>query len=139
MPTLEIVIPGPAKPQGSKSAFIISGRAVLVESSKDLKPRRAAASAIIHDVAYQEKWVRVEKPNRVAVIVDFYFVRPPSVDRKHLTVAPDLDKLFRFIGDALTDAGNVFEDDSQITHIDARKKYGDEAKTIVKVWTDDTL
>lgn len=137
MPTLEIVIPGAAKPQGSKSAFVINGKAVLVESSKDLKPRRARASAIIHDVAYQEKWVRVAKPARVAIVVDFYFERPASVTRKHFTVAPDLDKLFRFIGDALTDAGNVFEDDSQITHIDARKHYGDEAKTVMRVWTDD--
>jgi Holliday junction resolvase RusA-like endonuclease len=137
MPTLEIEIPGEAKPQGSKSAFVIQGRAVLVEASKDLKPRRAAASAIIHKTAYENKWVRVEKPNRVVVMVDFYFERPPTVKREHLTITPDLDKLFRFIGDALTDAGNVLEDDSQITHIDARKMYGDKAKTIVKVWTDD--
>ena len=137
MPTLSVVVPGAAKPQGSKSAFIISGRAVLVESSKDLKPRRARASAIIRDAAYQEKWLRVDRPNRVAVMVDFYFERPTSVTRKHFTVAPDLDKLFRFIGDALTDAGNVFEDDSQITHISARKHYGDEAKTVIEVWTDD--
>lgn len=137
MPTLEIEILGAAKPQGSKSAFIISGRAVLVESSKDLKPRRAAASAVIHQTAYENKWVRVAKPNRVAVVVDFYFERPPTVTRKHLTVTPDLDKLFRFIGDALTDAGNIFEDDSQITHLDARKMYGDESKTVIRVWTDD--
>jgi Holliday junction resolvase RusA-like endonuclease len=137
MPTLSIVVPGAAKPQGSKSAFIINGKAVLVESSKDLKPRRAAASRAIHEAAYQEKWVRVAKPNRVAVMVDFYFERPISVTRKHFTIAPDLDKLFRFIGDALTDAGNIFEDDSQITHISARKHYGDENKTVIEVWTDD--
>jgi Holliday junction resolvase RusA-like endonuclease len=137
MPTLSIVVPGAAKPQGSKSAFVINGRAVLVESSKNLKPRRERASRIIHDAAYQEKWVRVAKPDRVAVMVDFYFERPTSVTRKHFTIAPDLDKLFRFIGDALTDAGNVFEDDSQITHISARKHYGDEAKTVIEVWTDD--
>lgn len=38
------------------------------------------------------------------------------------TTAPDLDKLVRAIGDALTDAG-VWADDAQVVEIRARKQY----------------
>lgn len=38
-------------------------------------------------------------------------------------VAPDTDKLLRAIGDAITDAGNVWHDDAQVCRIVAEKRY----------------
>ena len=45
---------------------------------------------------------------------------------------PDLDKLVRSAGDAMT--GIVYVDDGQIAILSACKEYGDRAETIVKVW-----
>jgi Holliday junction resolvase RusA-like endonuclease len=120
---LEIYIPIEAQPQGSKKAFIIKGKVVLVESSNDLKKNRKLVSAHITSEAYKDKWVRVSKPAAVFVQAVFGMTKPPSVKREHHTVAPDLDKLGRFLLDALTDAGNVFEDDSQVTELNLAKLY----------------
>lgn len=137
MRTLKVDIAGAARPQGSKSAFVINGRAVLVESNKDLKKARAAVSATIQQEAYFEKWAKVERPHGVRVVATFYFEPPKSWSNKKRalalagevdhTVKPDTDKLTRYLLDAITDAGNVWEDDSQAYLVYAEKKYGDAA------------
>lgn len=62
-------------------------------------------------------------------------IKPAYVDLP-CWVKPDLDKLTRSIGDALTlDKGDLaglarpFRDDSQITHLDARKRYVRDGET----------
>lgn len=63
----------------------------------------------------------------VRLVVNFFHPRPASVPvkkRKHPTVAPDLDKEVRGVGDALKAAG-VYKDDSQICEIRATKRYVD--------------
>jgi Holliday junction resolvase RusA-like endonuclease len=52
----------------------------------------------------------------------FLMPKPASVKRSSPSVAPDLDKLVRSVGDALAIAG-VYTDDSRITRISARKLY----------------
>jgi Holliday junction resolvase RusA-like endonuclease len=137
MNQLVIYIPIEAQPQGSKNAFIVNGKVVLVESSSNLKKNRKTVSAHITSEAYKDKWVRVDKPEAVFVQAVFGMRKPPSVKRKQHTVAPDLDKLGRFLLDALTDAGNVFEDDSQVTELNLAKLYSDAPGIYLKVRTND--
>ena len=51
----------------------------------------------------------------------FWLERPISVTRVYPTVPPDLDKMVRAIGDALS--GIVYQDDKQLTTISAIKRY----------------
>ena len=131
--SITFTVPLAAKPQGSKKAYVISGKAVLVEASKDLKALRAEFSRQISEQAYLDKWVRIDRPNPALVTILFTFVRPGSVKREHMTVVPDLDKLTRFVLDAVTQADGVWEDDSQVTALHAYKTYGAEAKTEITV------
>jgi len=45
---------------------------------------------------------------------------------------PDLDKLVRAVGDALTDAG-VWKDDSQVVSLTTAKRYGDRPGVLIQV------
>ena len=137
MTELEIYIPIEAQPQGSKKAFVVNGKVVLVESSNNLKKNRKLVSAHITSEAYKDKWVRVTKPAAVFVQAVFGMRKPPSVTRRQHTVAPDLDKLGRFLLDALTDAGNVFEDDSQVTELNLAKEYSNSPGIYLKVKLND--
>ena len=101
----------------------------MIESSKKVKPWREAV-----------KWAAIERMDRskseyggfgqeeafagaVTVDVDFYFIHPKTGKRRPThSVKPDIDKVLRSTFDALTDAG-VFEDDSRICSVQARKHY----------------
>jgi Holliday junction resolvase RusA-like endonuclease len=126
-------VPGDAAPQGSKRAFKTrGGRIALVESSSKVKPYRAsvAAAAVAAGVKL------IDGP--VSVFAVFTFVRP----RSHFTGKgalrasapaapgkPDLDKLARAVGDALT--GLAYRDDAQIMQWHLQKRYGDRAETAI--------
>jgi Holliday junction resolvase RusA-like endonuclease len=134
MPTLIIEHNKPAKPQGSKSGFIRGGRVVMVEASKNLKLERDELSEVIAVTAYKDKWVQPNKDTPVSVSLLFVFERPKSaLARMFHTVKPDVDKLMRFSLDAITNAKNVWIDDSQVTHVIARKEYGAKAKTQIVI------
>ena len=125
MPSIYFVIEGAARPQGSKTAFIRGGRAVLVEANKGLKQARLGVSAHIQRNAYEDKWVMPNKDTPVAIELVFVFTRPKSaLARMFHTVKPDLDKLVRYALDAAVQAGNVIHDDNQVVKIDASKIYG---------------
>jgi Holliday junction resolvase RusA-like endonuclease len=109
------VIGDPAS-QGSHS--IINGRIVQVNSSKLNRWRKAVIEAAQEHLP--QDWQPLDGP--VELIVNFYMSKPASVKRSLPTVAPDLDKLIRGVGDALTMAG-VVTDDSRIVRISARKIY----------------
>lgn len=101
----------------------------MVESSERVKPwrRQVAAAYADHDFGNM-----LDGP--VSVTVDFYLPRPkahygtgrnagalkPSAPAEHLTM-PDLDKLTRAVGDALTRL--AWRDDSQIVAWHAYKHY----------------
>jgi len=130
MANLVIVIPE-AKPQGSKRAFLVKGRIVLVEASKDLKTSRNAASELIRQAALNWKQPSKETPMNVTLV--FTYKRPKTVTRLHHTVKPDLDKLVRYCLDAITVAGNVWHDDSQVNALTAVKVYGQETETRIEI------
>jgi Holliday junction resolvase RusA-like endonuclease len=122
MMPLKVTLPFQAKPQGSKNAFTLpNGRVVLVESARNLKPLRAVASAIIADQAKQQQWTK--SIGSIDIRIIFVMDRPKTVTRRHHTVKPDIDKMVRFTLDAITDAKTVWKDDSQVTHLTAKKRY----------------
>lgn len=118
--------------QGSVRAFVIpakgssKARAILTSTNTKLKPFRAEvhrtalrAVAVIESAA---PWAGKHVP--VSLVIDFTFVKPPSVSKKrtHVVVTPDLDKLVRATMDALT--GVIYADDAQVVEISTRKQYG---------------
>lgn len=137
-------VPGIPAPQGSKRHL---GNGVMVESSKRVKPWRAdiRAEALRH----------LGRPYDGPVSVDVMFVFPrpkrhlgtgrnagivlPSAPALH-TQKPDLDKLLRAVGDALT--GVAYRDDSQIVALHSWKRWAEPgerfgASITVATWGDE--
>lgn len=129
MTTRRIRVYGTPAPQGSKRHV---GHGVMVESSKKVKPWRAAVTA---EAAQHEP---LHGP--VALTLTFYLPRPRGHYRtgkyahelrdsapRDPAVKPDLDKLLRSTLDALTDAG-LIDDDARVYSLTARKRYADDAE-----------
>ena len=109
---IDFTVSGQPRPQGSKNIY----RGRLVESAKGLKEWR---EAVAKEAAKQNFYT----DQAVEVLVHFYLERPKTVKRERPSVKPDIDKLLRAIGDALT--GTVVKDDSQIVSVSAKKEYGE--------------
>jgi crossover junction endodeoxyribonuclease RusA len=123
-------VPGIPAPGGSKKAFVVAGRARIVEDSKRNADWRASV-ALTGSRAITE-------PLAGPLSVDFEFVMPrprshfgsgknaerlkPSAPHWH-TVKPDRTKLMRSTEDALT--AIAWRDDTQIVHGVTTKTYGD--------------
>ena len=108
-------------PQGSKKSI---GNNRFIESSKFLPAWRSAVREAAEHAVTVSGWARVSGPVELEVM--FYLDRPSSVStvkRPYPTVPPDLDKLIRGVGDALT--GVVYDDDAQIIRMLAWKQYAD--------------
>ena len=126
---ISFFVPGIPAPQGSKT-YLGHGR--MVESSKRVKPWRADIRAAALQM--------VRQPVAGPIRLDLHFVMPrpkshygtgrnadklkPSAPASHVQ-KPDLDKLVRAVGDALT--GVAYVDDSQIV-----------GGAHMKRWTDNT-
>lgn len=111
---------GVPRPQGSKRHV---GNGVMVEAS-DVKPwRKAIANAVF------EAWTRTGDDRAftgpVVVWATFYLPRPKSVKRLLPHVSPDLDKLCRGLGDALSIDSKALDDDALIVKWHAAKVYAD--------------
>jgi|SRR5262245_7686618 len=137
---------GEAKPQGStrartfqnprtgawKTAITHSNRASLLQWRQDI---RAAIQLQVPQLAN----ALLRGP--VAVRVRFLMPKPPSISKRRLfpTVAPDVDKLIRAVGDALE--STVFVNDAQVVHWDAWKVYTAEgrAEARIEIWQPDAL
>ena len=112
-------VPGVPAPQGSKNAYRRGNKVLLVESSKKVKPWRAAVAQAA-TIAY----LRTEPiDGPVAVEIDFYLPRPKSLPKRVIWMVkkPDLDKLIRSTLDALS--GIAYIDDNRVTRIVADKHY----------------
>lgn len=132
---------GVPAPQGSKRGFVRGGRVRLVEMSRGLEPwREAIVSQIIRD-GYNG--TLLDGP--LMVRATFIFTRPkahfgvkngvPYVKDNapyHKVTAPDLDKLCRSLGDALTQSGLIVDDD-RIVRWESEKVYGDRPGVRVEV------
>lgn len=115
-------------PQGSKNVY--QGR--VVESSKKLKPwRKAIADGVFRAMMATGDERSFTEP--VVVYATFYLPRPKSVKRLLPSVPPDLDKLCRSLGDALSVDTAIVENDSQIVRWVASKVYADDHDAGVRV------
>jgi len=120
---LVIQIPGTAVPQGSKTGRILNGKVHFYEAN----PKHKAWRQTVKDAAIAALGGRdgFGKDEAICLTVTFFMPRPKSATRTRPTVAPDLDKLVRSIGDSLTDA-HVWGDDGQVVEIHARQFYADD-------------
>jgi len=112
---------GRPAPQGSKKSI---GNNRFIESSKFLPAWRSAVREAAENAVTIAGWARVTGPVELEVM--FYLDRPSSISRQARPtpiVPPDLDKLIRGVGDALT--GVIYEDDSQVIRTLAWKVYAD--------------
>lgn len=123
---VELQVFGTPAPQGSKSAYIRGGRAIVVEGTS--KTGRASHAAWRQAVAtaardYLEAHPGASFSEPVAVTITFRFAIVAS-DKYRLrhTTKPDIDKLVRTCFDALKDGG-LLADDSQVWSVLARKRY----------------
>jgi Holliday junction resolvase RusA-like endonuclease len=130
------------EPQGSKNAFVVGKRAVVVEANKRLPAFRQAVSQKAKETMELEgKEVIHEGPVKVSVV--FMFPRLKSHFNSKGQIkdsAPrwkstgfDLDKLCRAVGDSMT--GFVYRDDSQVVRWDALKVYDDYPGTSIIVYS----
>ena len=121
MTQTEIVVYGSPAPQGSKKFAGVSktGRGILVESSKRVKPWRA-------DVKAAAELVRNGAPIDEPVVVRMVFTvpKPSSAPKRRRTWPmrmPDVSKLARSTEDALVDAG-LLRDDARIVEYERLAK-----------------
>lgn len=120
---IQFEIKGTAAPQGSKSpGKVIAGRSTMRESSKALKPwRKNVIDAA--KFAAGPGWHPLD--GALIATLNVYFSRPRNSKFKDYPAgAPDLDKLQRAIGDALTLAG-IIHDDARIVTWVATKRWTD--------------
>lgn len=125
---LEIKVHGLPAPQGSKKfvGMSKSGRGILIESSKKVKPwREAVKSAAWEQIAKVglAGLGMIRGPVEVEMI--FTMPKPKSAPKRRVTWpdrTPDLSKLVRASEDALTDAG-AWEDDARIVRCSSSKVF----------------
>lgn len=127
-PVVAFAVYGTPAPQGSKTARVVRGRAVMRESSAKVKPWRAlVVSAATDALDALDPWVPLDGPLVASVV--FTMPKPkgaPKTRRTWPAVTPDLDKLLRSTGDALTEAG-VWADDARVVeYVRAAKVYPNE-------------
>ena len=120
--TLTVTVHGTPAAQGSKKAFNRGGKIVLVEMANKLPAWRSAVEAAAREAA-GPGWAPIDAP--VSVSGTIHLPKPRTTKYKHVPAgAPDLDKLQRAIGDALT-ASQVIKDDARIVHWNIRKAWAD--------------
>ena len=130
-PVFEVrfVVQGPPRAQGSGRALLIGGKPRIIHASdsKLQTYRRLAKNAAVDAM-------RGRLPVDVPVSVDavFKLQRPKRTKYgEHPAGTPDLDKLQRALGDALT--GTVITDDARIVSWRAIKAWADLPSTEVRV------
>jgi Holliday junction resolvase RusA-like endonuclease len=126
---------GTPAPQGSKKGFVINGRAIIADANP--APLKTWREDVKH-AALDAMNGAAPLDGPLELLVTFVLPKPKSVKRTWPHVRPDLDKLLRSAGDALTSAG-VYGDDSQLVKITAQKVYGIHpgAEVIVRLVADD--
>ena len=130
MSAVTFTVTGIAQPKGSAKAHV--PKAWADQAYQANRPPRAI---VTHDNAKSKGWQQLVAEQAQAAARHDYFAGPvaltvtfalprPKTLPKHVThhvTLPDVDKLVRCVGDALT--GVLFDDDKQIVQLHARKVY----------------
>jgi crossover junction endodeoxyribonuclease RusA len=120
--SLRIVAHGSPAAQGSKKAFVRGKKVALVEMNEKLPGWRAAVEAAAR-LAAGPAWQPIDAA--VSIHGEIRLPRPRTTKYPDAPAgAPDLDKLQRAIGDALTKS-RVITDDARIVHWNIRKVWAD--------------
>jgi Holliday junction resolvase RusA-like endonuclease len=115
-------------PKGSKTAFVVNGRAIVTDvSNKGAKKhlsvawREAVASSAREWLREHGSPAPLDGP--LFVTLDFRLERPATAPKRVLLPAkkPDLDKLVRHVLDALS--GLIYTDDARIVTLRASKTF----------------
>lgn len=127
------VVHGKAAPQGSKKAFVINGRAILVDASEGNKPwRKKVMETLMADPDL------IKFKGGVNVALTFHMEKAKSNKTTLMTQKPDIDKLARSVLDAMTDA-ELIEDDSKVIYLVVTKSWAEQNTpgVIIHVWQPD--
>jgi Holliday junction resolvase RusA-like endonuclease len=120
---------GVPQPQGSKTAFRTNGRTVLVEGRRPAAREafRSWRDAVQRVAADELANGAAPFDGPIGVVAAFYLPRPKSARKGAVWQAsrPDLDKLTRALGDALTASG-LIADDARIAHLCVSKYLADD-------------
>ena len=119
---IQIRVYGNPAPQGSKTAVVRGGKAIMFESSKKLPAWRDAIK-MTSTVARIEHGGPLLGP--LSVVIVFYLERPRSTVREYPNTAPDIDKLIRAVFDGLQES-EMISNDGQIVSVNALKFWADE-------------
>lgn len=120
--SITIIVYGAPAPQGSKKfvGLAKSGRGILAESSKKVRPWRQDVKAAA--LAVRAGAAPIDAPVRARMV--FTMPKPASAPKKKRTYPckmPDLSKLVRSTEDALTEAG-IWKDDARVVEYDRLAK-----------------
>ena len=113
---IEIIAYGSPAPQGSKKfvGTTKTGRGLMVESSKKVKPWRMDVKAAAEAMTANASGRPLDGPLSASMV--FTMAKPASAPKTRQTWPdrkPDLSKLVRSTEDALTDAG-IWVDDARV-------------------------
>lgn len=126
---LTVFVLGEPVAQGSTRAFVAGGRPVVTHTGGDrLRAWRQDVTDALVAKAEKEGW-GLDYDGPVTVTVTFYLPCPATTRFKEAPWGrPDLDKLIRAVGDALSPrgGGGVIKDDSRIIRWEATKVYDHE-------------
>lgn len=127
---LTFTVYGVAQPKGSMRAFQPRGMhfPIVTESNKSVRGwQQLVAEGASRAIGALDADARGVLTAGVRLSVVFYLPRPKALLKRGLPIAhlkkPDLDKLTRAVNDALK--GVVYQDDSQLIELLARKVYAD--------------
>lgn len=125
MTDIEFRVYGVPAPQGSKTAFVRGGRAVVVDGSSTSGRQKLSSwrAEVAREAANVSPGYPLNGP--VSVAITFYMPRPKSAPKTRLFPdrKPDVDKLVRSTFDAMT--GVLYEDDSRVVKLAVSKQYAD--------------
>jgi Holliday junction resolvase RusA-like endonuclease len=123
----EFFVDGVATPQGSKSATVRGGVAVMFDDNKALRAWRRT----MNDAAKAAYGPSDPVEGPVLAVLVFQLVKPKSVRRLMPSVRPDADKLARACLDSLTAV--VFKDDAQVVDLHVSKVYAERPGVQVRI------
>lgn len=127
---ISFFVEGIPVPQGSKICKCLGARPVMWEANAKLKNWRATVTAQAQIEMIAKGLETITNP--VELVLDFRLPKPKSVTRGVPSVKPDLDKLIRAVGDALTKSA-IYKDDALVIAIGASKSYSENPGVYISI------